>query len=125
MLPVFLVEDTTVRESGESSVFDTIETSNQNLLLTFSITHAVEHESIRIDILGSKDGMAWSVKPIVSFAPKSWCGTYHVTLPRCEVRYLKAVWRVVRWSRADQQPFFRFHISAQRERGRAAAAGAA
>ena len=125
MSPVFLVEETTVRESGESAVFDTNETSNQNLSLTFSITHAIEHESIRIDILGSADGMSWSPEPIVSFAPKSWCGTYHLKLTRCEARYLKAVWRVVRWSRADPQPFFRFHISAQRERSRAAAAGAA
>ena len=57
MLPNFLMEETTVRESGESAVFDANEHSNQNLLLTFAITHAVEHESIDIsDLLDQRMG---------------------------------------------------------------------
>jgi hypothetical protein len=124
MLPIYFVEETTVRESGESAVFDASEHSNKNLLLTFSITHAVENESIGIDILGSMDGLHWPATPIVSFAPKSYCGTYQLILPPREARYLKAVWRVLRWSRADR-PFFRFYIFAQSSRERAAVAGAA
>ena len=57
MVPVFLVEETTVRESGESAVIDTSEHSNEGILLTFSITHAVENQSIGIDIQGSKVGL--------------------------------------------------------------------
>jgi hypothetical protein len=125
MLPIFLVEETTVRESGESAVFDANEHSNQNLLLTFAITHAVEHESIDMCIHGSDDGIFWPAKPIVSFAPKFYCGTYQLLLPHCEARYLKAAWRVLRWSRSDQQPFFRLYIFVQPSRVRVAAVGAA
>ena len=125
MLPVFLVEETTVRESGQSAVFEVREYSNQNLLLTFGITHAVEQESIGVDIHGSTDGVAWPPNPIISFTPKFYCGTYQLILPRCRARYLKAVWRVSRWSRPDYMPFFRFYIFAHQARDRAAAAGAA
>jgi hypothetical protein len=125
MLPVFLVEETTVRESGQSAVFDATEHSGQSLLLTFGITHAVERESIGIDIHGSKDGLVWSRKPLVSFTPKSYCGTYDLSLPRCETQYLKAAWSVKRWSRDEDQPFFRFYLFAQAARARTAMAGAA
>jgi hypothetical protein len=124
MLPIYFVEETTVRESGESAVFDTSEHSNNDLLLTFSITHAIENESIGVDIQASKDGLHWPSKPIVSFAPKSYCGTYQLILPPREARYLKAVWRVLGWSRTGR-PFFRFYIFAQSARERAAVAGAA
>ena len=125
MLPNFLIEETTVRESGQSAVFDATEHSDQDLLLTFGITHAVERESIGIDIHGSKDGVDWPRKPLVSFTPKFYCGTYQLVLPACETRYLKAAWRVSRWSREGHQPFFRFYIFAESARARTATAGAA
>lgn len=124
MLPEFLVEETAVRESGESSVFDARDYSSENLHLTFGITHAVENESIRIDIYGSNDGLSWPAKPIVGFTPKYYCGTYHLTVPRGEARYIKAAWKVLRWSRADGRPFFRFYIFAEPARVRTAVAGA-
>jgi hypothetical protein len=130
MLPIFLVEETTVRESGQSAVFDASEHSDQDILLTFGITHALERQSIGIDIHGSKDGLIWPLKPLVSFTPKFYCGTYQLILPGrearyFEARYLKAAWRVLRWSRGNDQPFFRFYIFAQPARARAATAGAA
>jgi len=126
MLPIFLLEETTVRESGETAVFDANHHSDQDLLLTFAITHAVEHESIDVSIYGSRDGVSWGPKPIASFAPKYYCGTYQLILPDCDARYLKAAWRVQRWSRGDhQQPFFRVYIFVQPSRARVAAAGAA
>jgi hypothetical protein len=125
MLPIFLVEETTVRESGESAVFDAAEHSSQNLLLTLGITHAVEQESIGIAIHGSKDGVSWTPKPIATLAPKFYCGTYQLIVPPCEARYFKARWRVERWSQADRQPFFRFYIFAEAALARMAAAGAA
>jgi hypothetical protein len=125
MLPIFLVEETTVREAGESAIFDVREHSRQNLLLTFGITHAVEHESIGITIYGSQDGLTWTPKPIVSFAPKYYCGTYQLILPRCEVQYLKAVWNVNRWSPGGNRPFFGFYVFVQPARERVAVAGAA
>jgi hypothetical protein len=130
MLPMFLIEETTVRESGESAIFDASEHSNENLALTLGITHAVEQESIGIDIHGSKDGLTWSPKPIVCLAPKSYCGTYQLILPRSEAqsreaRYIKAVWRVQRWSGRNDRPFFRFYLFAEPARARVRTAGAA
>lgn len=125
MLPFFLVEETTVRESGQSAVFDVSSYSNQKILLTFGITHAVEQESIGIDILGSNDGVTWSHHPLVRFTPKSYCGTYELSLARCELRYLKAVWSAKRWSRNQVQPFFRIFLFARPAVLRAIAVGAA
>jgi hypothetical protein len=125
MLPMFLVEEITVRESGESALFDTSEHPTRNLALTLGITHAIEQESIGIDIHGSEDGLSWSPKPVVSLAPKSYCGTYLLILPQCEARYIKAVWRVQRWSGGDDRPFFRFYLFAEPARSRAKTAGAA
>jgi hypothetical protein len=125
VLPLFLVEEITVRESGESAVFDVSEYCNQNLLLTFGITHAVEHESIGVEIHTSPDGSAWMPRPTVSFAPKSYCGTYQLILPLRETPYLKISWNVRRWSQSGHGPFFRFYIFARPARAGMAVAGAA
>jgi hypothetical protein len=125
MLPMFLIEETTVRESGESATFDTSEHSTHNLALTLGITHAVEQESIGIDIYGSEDGRSWSSRPIVSLAPKSYCGTYLLIFPQSSARYIKAVWRVHRWSGGDDRPYFRFYLFAEPARPRVKTAGAA
>jgi hypothetical protein len=119
------MEETTVRDSGESAVFDISEHEKQNLLLTFGITHAVEQESISIGIHGSLDGVTWKPQPLVSFAPKSYCGTYQLTLPPCEARYLKAVWQLARWSPGGHRPYFRFYVFVQPAKTRVALAGAA
>ena len=125
MLPVFLIEESTVRESGESTVFDASQNPSRNLLLTLGITHAVEHESIAVDILGSKDGRTWLSRPVLSFTPKCYCGTYQMALPTAETPYLKAVWNPKRWSRADHRPFFRIYLHAEPARERALSASAA
>jgi hypothetical protein len=125
MLPNFLIEETTVRESGESAVFDASKNPTSSLLVTLGITHAVEHENIGIDILGSLDGRTWLASPLATFTPKSYCGTYKVTVPTAETPYLKAVWRAQRWSRADRRPFFRFYLLAEPSQDRVLAASAA
>ena len=125
MLPIFLVEETTVRESGESAVFDASEHSNQNLLLTFGITHAVEHESIGIDIHGSKDGLDWPPKPIVSFAPKSYCGTYQLIAAAVKRDTSRLCGGYSDGPAADHRPFFRFYLFAEPGRALVRMAGAA
>lgn len=125
MLPVFLIEETIVRESGESPAFDATKHATGDLLLTLGITHAVEQESIGIDILASKDGANWQSGPIVSFTPKSYCGTYRVIVPASNAPYIKAVWNPRRWSKADTRPFFRMYLHAEPYRETARAAGAA
>ena len=107
MLPDFLVEEITVRESGQSAVFDLTDYSRQSLLVTFGITHAVEKEIIEIDIYESEDAAAWPEKPLVSFTPKSYCGIYELTTPYCGKRFLKAVWSAMEMvATTDAPPFF-------------------
>lgn len=124
MLPNFLLEESTVRDSGESQAFDLADHSSDNLLLTLGITHAVEQESIDIDIVGSPDGETWSQKPLATFTQKFYCGTYQTILPRSQYKYVKAVWRMKRWARGGSRPFFRFYLYVQPARVRALAGAA-
>jgi hypothetical protein len=122
MLPNFLVEETTVRDSGESAVFDIGQDSRQSVVLTLGITHAVEQQHLQLQILGSPDGENWSLRPLAVFPPKCYCGEYKLTMPPCGTPYLKAVWRAVRWGRNEQRPFFRFYVFADTVHIRAATA---
>jgi hypothetical protein len=125
MLPGFLFEETTVRESGESAVFDLGENVRDPLSLKLSITHAVEQENITLEIYGSKDGLSWLPQPIAGFPPKCYCGDYALVVPPHDVRYLRAEWRVSRWCRSDTRPYFRFYLFAGPSLTVAAMAGAA
>ena len=122
MLPNYLLDEATIRESGESTVLDLQDETNQSLLLTLGITHAVEQESIHVDVFGSQDGTTWTAKPIMSFPRKFYCGTYQALLQRNEFRFLKAVWHAERWGRGDLRPFFRVYVFTQAARLRALAA---
>ena len=122
MLPNFLVDETTVRESGESTVFDIGQYSHRSLLLTFGITHAVEQQFIQLRIHGSEDGKTWPSQPLLCFSPKFYCGDYQMTLRPSGLQYLKAVWHVERWARTEQRPFFRFYLFAAVPQNRSAAA---
>jgi hypothetical protein len=124
MLPNFFVEEITVRECGESAVIPVDEHSDHNLLLTLGITHAMEQESLDVDIYASSDGKLWPDKPSVSFARKFYCGTYQMVLSPSEGRFIKAVWRVSRWGRSESRPFFRFYVFAQTVRAHAMAGAA-
>jgi hypothetical protein len=125
MLPNFLVHETTVRESGESQVFSLPAENVRDcpLSLTLGITHAMEQESLDVEIFSSQDGVRWSPAPVVSFTRKYYCGTYQMLLG-APCKFLKAVWRVNRWGRGEGRPFFRFYVFAQEARVRAAAGAA-
>ena len=122
MLPNFLIDETTVRESGESPLFEIGQYSQRSLLLTFGITHAVEQQCIQLRIHGSQDGKTWPEQPLLRFSPKFYCGDYQMTLQPSGASYLKAVWQVERWARTEQRPFFRFYLFAALTQSRAAAA---
>jgi hypothetical protein len=104
----FLVEETAVREAGESHVFDCGENA-QNLSLTLGITHAIEQESIEVLIFDSRDGVRWKPIPLVRFTPKYYCGLYQITMAQPHERYLKAAWRVERWG-SGVKPYFGFYL---------------
>lgn len=123
MFPAFLVEEITVRESGESPVFDCGEQKEQSLIVTLGITHAVERESIDIEIHGSRDGISWDEKALLTFPPKYYCGTYDMWLAS-GVRYLKTVWRVSRWAGGDRRPYFSFYVFGEPAFARAMAGAA-
>ena len=113
MLPEFLVEETTVREAGESDVLPLPNSREPNLTLTFGITHAMEHQSIEVDIFASRDGIKWSNAPVARFTQKYYCGTYQLLISGLEWKYLKAAWRVTRWGKGEGRPFFRFYLFLQ------------
>ena len=100
-------------------------TRNQNLLLTFGITHAVEQESIGVEIHGSKDGISWPRKPLVPFRAEVLLRNLSVDLAPVRGAVSEGGLAVKRWSRGEERPFFRFYVFAQRAQARTAAAGAA
>src|SRR5271166_2686430 len=104
----FVVEETVVREAGESHDFDCGE-NPQTLNLTLGITHAIEQESIEVLIFDSRDRARWRPTPLVRFSPKYYCGVYQITVPAPHERYLKAAWRVERWGNSAK-PFFGFYL---------------
>ena len=124
MLPDFLLEDTIVRESGESPVFDCGPVPVRDLALTLGITHALEQQSLEVEIHQSEDGQRWEPKPVLTFTPKYYCGTYEMCLAR-PTRYLRVRWRVERWARSGSGPFFRIYVLAQQAVARYRLAGAA
>lgn len=124
MLPDYVVPETTVRECGESAAFAVDEHGESGLVLTLGITHAMEQESLDLDIVASDDGVTWSSQPVARFRNKFYCGTYQQELSGEPARYLKAVWKVSRWGRQELPPFFRFYLFAQEARSRAFAGAA-
>jgi len=124
LLPKYLIEESVVRESGESPVIALGRQADQSLVITLGITHAIEQESLDVDILTSDDGREWRPHPAVSFPRKFFCGTYQMTMPQTSGKFLKAVWRVSRWGRASNPPFFRFYLFAQSSNVRAMAGAA-
>ncbi|MDE3196606.1 MAG: hypothetical protein KGN84_09700 [Acidobacteriota bacterium] len=124
MLPNFLVQEITVRESGESQGFPLEHPYDRNILITLGITHAMEQESLDVEIFASEDGKRWPGKPVASFTRKYYCGTYQLLLNGLGGSHLKARWRVERWGRGEGRPFFRFYLFAQEARVRAVAGAA-
>ena len=86
------------------------------LVVSLGINHVIENERLAVSIWGSADGDNWGCKPLISFAPKSYCGIYSTFLnlaPLPRFRYLRAKWNMVRWGRGDGAALFGFYVSAQ------------
>jgi len=104
----FLVEETAVREAGESAVFDCGDNTHA-LTLTLGITHAIEQESLELLIFDSADGERWKPMPLVCYTPKYYCGIYQMTVSPPHERFLRAVWRAECWGKGAR-PYFGFYL---------------
>jgi hypothetical protein len=112
MLPHFLMQETTVREAGQSSDI-TLDFQGGVLVLTLGITRIIEQESIDVSIWGSADGSEWGTKPLAAFPQKFYCGTYQLVIDlteRPEVKHLRAKWQVNRWGKGDPKPLFSLYV---------------
>ena len=78
MLPAFLIEETTVRETGTGPALDLGASHGDTIILTFGITRIIEQESIDLSIWGSADGTDFGTKAIATFPQKFYCGTYQI-----------------------------------------------
>jgi len=116
MLPAFLIEETTVRETGTGPALDLGENRSDTIILTFGITRIIEQESIDLSIWGSADGTDWGTKAIATFPQKFYCGTYQILVDLSaypNVRHVRAKWAVNRWGKGDPKPLFTIYAFAQ------------
>lgn len=132
MLPKSLLAETTSRSNGVGPAMDINHEAGRLLVLTLGITRIIEQESLELSIWGSSDNRDWGTQPLASFPQKSYCGMYSMLLnlaARPEVKYLRAQWKMSRWTKATPSPLFGFFVDAQasdaRTRSMRAAAGSA
>ncbi len=127
MLPVFLVPEGEVSESGTGPALDLGDSEKDRpdlLSVTLGVTHILEQESLDIQIQGSEDGVNWLTKPLLKFSQKFYCGTYQMLLDvgaRRGVRYVRANWSMNRWGRGSLKPLFGMYLFVQEQRAAAMA----
>ena len=110
MLPRFLLPETVAREDG---VGGEVAVDARIILLTLCVTRTIAEESLEVSVFGSADGGEWRF--LASFPQKSYCGAYPLTIDLArhgEIRYLRAQWKVGRWTRSESAPLFEFYLSA-------------
>jgi hypothetical protein len=112
MVPAFLFPDSIACEDGHGAETSLGDSRGRSLLLTLGITRILEQESLDVSIWGSADGHAWQL--LASFPRKFYCGIYSLMLDlsrRCEIRYLRAHWRMGRWGGGESKPLAGFYLS--------------
>ncbi len=127
MLPQFLIPETTLRENGAGPALQLGASQGQTILLTLSIRRVVEQESLDVSIEGSIDGETWLEKPLLHFPQKFYCGDYVIACELSahpEVTQLRAVWKLNRWGRGDQNPVFDVFLFAEEAKQLSMAASA-
>ena len=108
-LSAALLPETTIREAGSGPTLQLPDPRSDVLSLTLRIMRSIEQESLRVSIWGSADGVDWGTDPLLNLPRKFYCGTYTAALDltdRPEIRFLRAAWKVKRWSQGDQVPVF-------------------
>ena len=111
MVPAFLLPEKVVSEDGQGERVALDQCCGQRLQLTLGITRILERESLELHVCGSPDGQVWKV--LSSFPRKSFCGTYTLPLDLAchrDIKYLRAEWKMNRWSRHESKPIFSFYV---------------
>lgn len=113
MLPQLLVPENIARTNGAGPAVELRAEPEKPITLTLAIDRVLEQEALQVSIWGSVDAHDWGVRPLTSFPPKSYCGTYSqlIDLRRHPgIRYLRAEWKVSRWTKPASDPLFEFYL---------------
>lgn len=115
MIDTFLVPaNTSVSAKGDGPAVDISSLSTRVVLVTLTIEHVIEQESIDVSIWGSADGNNWGTKSLAAFPQKFYAGEQPLLVDlRNEpaIKFLRAHWEVNRWGRGHETPMFQFHAS--------------
>ena len=125
MLRNFLLPESIVRADGTGPEIDLGPKRGRLLVLTLGITRILEQESLELTVWGSLDGETWGSKPLAKFPPKFYCGLYSTLLnlgSRPDVRFVRAQWKMSRWSKRESMPMFGFYLYAEESGARVSAA---
>ena len=118
---LFLLNDTTVEESGKGLALELGERSGKPLLLVLRVNEAIEQESLQVSVWGSADGKEWGPKALFLFPQVFYTGVTPAALDlaqRPEIKFLQARWDVNRWGRGYPRPRFVFSVDVQELDGR-------
>jgi hypothetical protein len=106
-----LVPDNIAKTNGAGPAIELGADPEKLMTLTLAIDRVLEQEALQISIWGSTDANDWGLRPLTSFPPKSYCGTYSQLIDMSRhpgVRYLRAEWKVSRWAKPASEPLFEF-----------------
>jgi hypothetical protein len=125
MLRDFVLPESVVRADGMGPEVDLGRRRGKLLVLTLGITRILEQESLDVSICGSPDGENWSSRPLAKFPPKFYCGMYSILLNMAsypDIRFVRAQWKMSRWSKGEAMPMFGFYVYAEESGARVSAA---
>jgi len=125
MLRDFVLPESIAQSDGIGPEIDVARKRGKLLVLTLGITRILEQESLEVSVWGSSDGQDWGSKPLAKFPPKFYCGMYSMLLnmaSRSDVRFLRAEWKMSRWSKRESRPMFGFYVFAEESGVRVSAA---
>jgi len=125
MLRDYVLAESIAREDGIAPEIDLGRKRGKLLVLTLGITRILEQESLEVSVWGSPDGENWSSRPLAKFPPKFYCGMYSILLNLAsypDIRFVRAQWKMSRWSKGETMPLFGFYVYAEESGARVSAA---
>ena len=116
MPPQFLLPETIARQDGMGAE---VALERKLVQLTLGITRIAAQKSLDVFVWGSPDREHWRL--LVAFPQKFYCGTYSIHLDLTaqeDLRYLRAQWKMGRWTQDERAPLFEFYLRADEDRMR-------